>query len=132
MVWLNSKSPNYFITWTELAQAFLSKYFSPGKSAKLRNDITCFNQYDGESLYEAWERYKDLQRRCPHHGLLEWLIIQTFYNGLTHAVRITLDAAAGGTLMGKSSEDAHELIEEMASNNYQWSNDRGMPMQRKA
>ena len=34
--------------------------------------------------------------------------------------------------MGKSSEEAHELIEEMASNNYQWSNDRGMPMQKKA
>ena len=28
MVWLNSKSPNSFTTWIELAQAFLSKYFS--------------------------------------------------------------------------------------------------------
>ena len=39
--------------------------------------------------------------------------LQIFYNGLIHAVRITLDAAAGGTLMGKSLEDAHALIEDM-------------------
>ncbi|XP_052188365.1 uncharacterized protein LOC127798771 [Diospyros lotus] len=29
--------------------------------------------------------------------------------------------------MGKSTEDAYELLEEMASNNYQWSTERGMP-----
>lgn len=29
--------------------------------------------------------------------------------------------------MGKSIEEAYELLEAMASNNYQWSNDRGMP-----
>ena len=56
-------------------------------------------QLDGESLYEAWERYKDLQRKCPHYDLPDWLIVQTFYNGLTHSVRITIDATAGGALM---------------------------------
>ncbi|XP_038976409.1 uncharacterized protein LOC113461320 [Phoenix dactylifera] len=125
--WLNSKAPNSFTTWNALSQAFLSKYFPPGKTAKLRNDITSFAQFDGESLYEAWERFKDLQRKCPHHGLPDWLIVQTFYNGLTHSVRITIDAAAGGTLMSKSTEEAYELLEEMASNNYQWSNERCMP-----
>ncbi|XP_052172253.1 uncharacterized protein LOC127788182 [Diospyros lotus] len=126
-VWLNSKAPNSFTTWVDVSQAFLSKYFPPGKTAKLRNDITSFVQFDGESLYEAWERFKELQRRCPHHGLPDWLIVQTFYNGLSHSVRITIDAAAGGALMGKSTEDAYELLEEMASNNYQWSTERGMP-----
>jgi len=44
------------------SKAFLSKYFPPGKTAKLRAEITPFIQRDGESLYEARERYKDLQR----------------------------------------------------------------------
>jgi len=74
-VWLNLKAPNSFTTWTVVSQAFLSKYFPPGKTAKLRNDITSFVQLDGESLYEAWERFKKLQRRCPHHGLPDWLIV---------------------------------------------------------
>ncbi|XP_052177527.1 uncharacterized protein LOC127791584 [Diospyros lotus] len=126
-VWLNSKAPNSFTTWAAVSQAFLSKYFPPGKTAKLRNDITSFVQFDGESLYEASERFKELQRRCPHYGLPNSLIVQTFYNGLSHLVRITIDAVARGALMGKSTEDACELLEEMASNNYQWSTERGMP-----
>lgn len=46
-------------TWEKLAQKFLAKYFSPAKMAELINDITSFSQFEGESLYEAWERYKD-------------------------------------------------------------------------
>ena len=59
-VWLNSLPLGIITTWEELAQKFLAKYFPPAKTAKLRNDITTFIQFEGESLYEAWERYKDL------------------------------------------------------------------------
>jgi len=38
-----------------------------------------------------------------------------------------IDAAAGGTLMSKIEEEAYNLIEEMALNNYQWSNEQGQP-----
>ncbi|XP_057247487.1 uncharacterized protein LOC125492826 [Beta vulgaris subsp. vulgaris] len=126
-MWLKSNPPNSFTTWVTLSQAFLSKYFSQGKTAKFRNNITSFAQYDGESLYEAWERFKDLQRKCPHHGVPDWLLVQTFYNGLNESVRITIDAAAGGAIMGKTTEVANRLLEEMASNNYHWSNNRGKP-----
>ena len=60
--WLQNEEPNTFATWDALSKAFLSKYFPPGKTAKLRADITSFAQLRGESLYEAWERFKDLQR----------------------------------------------------------------------
>ena len=125
--WLQNEEPNSFTTWDALSRAFLSKYFPPGKTAKLRAEITSFAQRDGESLYEAWERYKDLQRQCPHHAVPDWLLIQTFYNGLEQSVRISIDAAAGGALMGKSIDAAKALLEEMASNNYHWSSDRATP-----
>ncbi|XP_027156543.1 uncharacterized protein LOC113757463 [Coffea eugenioides] len=80
---------------------------------------------EGETLYEVWERYRELQRRCPHHGLPDWLVVQTFYNGLTYLTKTHVDAAAGGALMGKKVEEAQQLIEEMAANNYQWANERG-------
>ena len=57
---VNSLPLDLITTWEELAQKFLAKYFPPAKTAKLRNDITTFVQLEGESLYEAWERYKDL------------------------------------------------------------------------
>jgi len=54
----------------------------------------------------------------------DWLLDQTFYNGLEQSVKISVDAIAGGALMGKSIEVAKTLLEEMASNNYHWSSER--------
>jgi len=31
-------------------------------------------------------------RACPHHGLEQWLIIHTFYNGVLYNTRMTIDA----------------------------------------
>ena len=36
---------------------------------------------------------------CPHHGMDEWLVLQSFYNGLTITSRAHLDAAAGGAFL---------------------------------
>jgi len=46
--WLQNKEPNSFTAWDDLSKAFLSKYFPPGETAKLRIDITSFLQQDGE------------------------------------------------------------------------------------
>ncbi|XP_073056873.1 uncharacterized protein [Primulina eburnea] len=79
----------------ELATKFLSKYFPPAKSAQLKIEISTFRQTDFEQLYEAWERYKELLRRCPNHGFEDWVQIELFYNGLNGQTRTTVDAAAG-------------------------------------
>jgi hypothetical protein len=63
-------------------------------------------------------------RLYPHHGLEQWLILQTFYKGLTHQTRAYVDSAAGGGIMNKTLEEAFELIESMASHHFQWSSDR--------
>ena len=68
------KSPEFFYN-IDCSDTSVLKYFPPGKIVKLRNDITNFIQLTDESLYEAWERYRDLQRKCPHHGLPDWLIV---------------------------------------------------------
>jgi len=58
--WLLNSNANSFTTWKALSKAFLCKYFPLGKMAKLQNDITSFFQAEGESLYEVWERFKEL------------------------------------------------------------------------
>ena len=68
-----------------------------------------------------------IRDRCPHHGVPNWLPIQTFYNGLEWSVKISVDAAAGGALMGKSIEATKALLEEMASNNHHWASERAAP-----
>ncbi|GJS43707.1 hypothetical protein Tco_0568750 [Tanacetum coccineum] len=42
-------------------------------TAKLRNDILMFQKHHGESLSEAWTRFKDLLQKVPHHGIDLWL-----------------------------------------------------------
>ena len=103
-----------------MANKFLTKYFPPSKVTKLRGDLTTFTQLESESIYEAWERYKGLIRKVPHHRLLARLEIQLFYNELNPNTKMIIDAAAGGAFMGKERDEAYVLLEEMASNSYQW------------
>ncbi|KAK1423118.1 hypothetical protein QVD17_18413 [Tagetes erecta] len=69
--WLNSLSPGSITTWDDLTQKFINKFFPPSKTARLRGLIYSFRQEAGESFYDAWERFKELLRKCPHHGLEE-------------------------------------------------------------
>jgi hypothetical protein len=53
----------------------------------------------------------------------EWFIIQSLYHGLIHIAREHIDAAAGGSFFAFSIEEAHKLIEKMASNQ-SWDDER--------
>ncbi|GKC02711.1 hypothetical protein Tco_0994321 [Tanacetum coccineum] len=44
-----------------------------GRTVKLGNDILTFQQHHGESLSEAWTRFKDLLQKVPHHDIDLWL-----------------------------------------------------------
>jgi len=122
--WFHSLEIGSITSWHQMRQAFLARFFPYSKTFQLRNQITQFTQKDGESLYDAWERFKEMLRLCPHHGLEKWLIIHTFYNGLLHTTKIYVDAAAGGALMNKSYTGAYALIEDMAQNHYLWTYER--------
>ena len=104
----------------------MAKYFPPSKFARLRNEINCFQQKEGETLLEALGRYKELLRKCPQHGISEIQQVSIFYNGVKPSTRMLIDASAGGSLSTKTAEEAMELIEVMASNECLVS-ERGMP-----
>ena len=53
-----------------------------------------------------------------------WDLVQSFYKGVNHTVRVNIDAAAGGTIISKTLEDALDLFEEMANTQSLWSNKR--------
>ncbi|KAL3520159.1 hypothetical protein ACH5RR_018308 [Cinchona calisaya] len=116
--WLQSHAQGIFTTWNQLAQEFLAKYFPPARTVKLRNEITSFKQDVGESLGEAWERFKELLRKCPHHAIPLWLQVQTFYNCLLQVTKFIVDASAEGSISYKIPEEAQELLIRMAYNHY--------------
>ncbi|GJR78097.1 reverse transcriptase domain-containing protein [Tanacetum coccineum] len=55
-----------------------------------------FQQRFDESFYEAWDRFNDLLRACPHHGFSELHQLDTFYNALNANDQDSLNSAAGG------------------------------------
>jgi len=67
--WFHSLEVGSITSWDQMRRAFLARFFPPSKIAKLRDQITWFNQKDGESLYDALEHFKEMLRICPHHGL---------------------------------------------------------------
>ena len=111
-------------SWDQMRRAFLARFFPPSKTAQLRAKLYQFAQKDGESLYDAWENFKEMLRLCPHHGLEKWVSIHTFYNGLTCMAKITVDAAAGGALMNKDLKTTYALLEDMALNQYYLTNEK--------
>jgi hypothetical protein len=81
-------------TWEECSTTFLSKIFPTGKTNALRGKITNFHQQKRESIPRAWERLQEYIADCPHHGIKEWMLLQSFYHGLNQKAPEHLDAAA--------------------------------------
>ncbi|GJZ84299.1 hypothetical protein Tco_0649638 [Tanacetum coccineum] len=73
-----------------------------------------FQQHQGESLSEAWTRFKDLLQKVPHHGIDLWLQIQIFYDHVNPITRRTIKQASGGKLHDKNDEESWALLEDLA------------------
>ncbi|GJV90460.1 hypothetical protein Tco_1538273 [Tanacetum coccineum] len=71
-----------------------------------------FQQHQGESLYDAWTRFKNLIQRVPHHGLNLWSLAQFFYDHVNRYTQIDIDYAPYGNLRRLSAEEAWETIED--------------------
>ncbi|MDV3194106.1 MAG: hypothetical protein Q8835_03650, partial [Sweet potato little leaf phytoplasma] len=51
--------------------------------------------------------------------------METFYNGLNGATPGMVDASTGGTLLAKTFNEAHEILERISTNSCQWLDVRG-------
>ncbi|GJS32162.1 zinc finger, CCHC-type containing protein [Tanacetum coccineum] len=98
----------------DLTTHFLAQFFLPGRTIKLRNDILMFQQHHGESLFEAWTRFKDLLLKFPRHGIDLWLQIKIFYDHVSFLLKREIDHVAGGKLRDKNAEESWEIIENLA------------------
>ncbi|GJR49641.1 reverse transcriptase domain-containing protein [Tanacetum coccineum] len=94
-IWLEKEPPRSILTWDDLVSKFINKFFPPSKTTNLRNEITRFQQKFDETFYEAWDRFNDLLRGCPHHGFSELHQLDTFYNALNSNDQDSLNSAAG-------------------------------------
>nr|GFB47336.1 reverse transcriptase domain-containing protein [Tanacetum cinerariifolium] len=88
------------------------------KTTYLRNEITNFLQKSNVTFNEAWERFKDLLRQCPHHGFSELHQLDTFNNALNPNDQDALDSAAGGNFLDKIPRKCLSIIESKSKVRY--------------
>ncbi|GKB59126.1 reverse transcriptase domain-containing protein [Tanacetum coccineum] len=98
-IWLDKEPSRSILTWDDLVSKFINHFFPPLKTTNLQNEISNFQQRFDESLYEAWDHFKDLLRACPHHSFTKLHQLDTFYNGLNPSDQDSLNSAAGGNLL---------------------------------
>ncbi|GJS95073.1 reverse transcriptase domain-containing protein [Tanacetum coccineum] len=110
-IWLEKEPPRSIETWDDLVSKFINKFFPPSKTTNLRNEITRFQQKFDETFYEAWDRFNDLLRGCPHHGFSELHQLDTFYNSLNSIDQDSLNSAAGGNFLDKMPRECLKIIE---------------------
>ncbi|CAM8943835.1 unnamed protein product [Rhodiola kirilowii] len=125
--WLWSHDASTFTTWDELAQAFLLQYFPPAKTQRLKNLINSFEKGEDETFYEAWERFKELQRECPHHNIDKPTFIQIFYQGMDPESKRQMDQAATGAFMELHPTNRGAIIDKISRNSHHWGSNRSFP-----
>ncbi|GJV56781.1 reverse transcriptase domain-containing protein [Tanacetum coccineum] len=97
---------------TIFVSKFINKFHPPSSNVtNLRNEITRFQQKFDETFYEAWDRFNDLLRGCPHHGFSELHQLDTFYNALNSNDQDSLNSAAGGNFLDKMPRECLKIIE---------------------
>nr|GFB70598.1 reverse transcriptase domain-containing protein [Tanacetum cinerariifolium] len=109
-IWLEKEPSRSILTWDDLVSKFINQFFPPSKTKNLRNEITRFQQRFDESFYEAWDRFNDLLRACPHHGFSELHQLDTFYNALNVNDQDSLNSAAGGNYLDKMPRECLKII----------------------
>ncbi|GJW75498.1 retrovirus-related pol polyprotein from transposon TNT 1-94 [Tanacetum coccineum] len=84
-------------------------------------EINNLQQELDESLYQAWERFKELLMKCHQHYLTKIHEVILFYNGLDVPTRQILDSR--GAVLTKTAADAKTAIKEMAEYSQKWHNE---------
>ncbi|GKB67858.1 hypothetical protein Tco_0929270 [Tanacetum coccineum] len=70
-------------------------------------------------LKEAWERFKEMLRACPHHRFTELTQIDTFYNSLNEMIKTPLNfAQRWENLLSKTTREALNIIENKSKVRY--------------
>nr|GEW30199.1 DNA-directed DNA polymerase [Tanacetum cinerariifolium] len=87
-IWYEKEPPNSILTWDDL------------------------------TFGEACERFKEMLRACLHHGFSKLTQIDTFYNCLNEQDQDSLNAAAGGNLLSKTTREALKIIENKSKVRY--------------
>ena len=96
----------------------MSRFFPLALTAERRGEIIVFKKGEEESLYNTWERFKRLLKKCYMHGIDLTTQMDIFYHAMNYASKGIIDASCYGDFKRRNAEEARQLIEDLAKCNY--------------
>ncbi|XP_022030533.1 uncharacterized protein LOC110931448 [Helianthus annuus] len=84
------------------------------KTDDARDEIRSFRKLLSEPLHEAFTRFKELMRRCPHHQIEKWELVKCFVRVLDDTTWNRLESTSNGTLLSNHENDDWEFLERMS------------------
>nr|GEZ66216.1 hypothetical protein [Tanacetum cinerariifolium] len=102
--------PHAHIRWFNKITSMLKYKNVPHDTIKLMLFPFSLEGKFDETFSEAWDRFKDLLCRFPHHDFLELHQIDKFYNALTQSDQESLNAAAYGNLLNRTPRGSLTII----------------------
>ena len=112
--WFDSLPMGSVNTREELVEAYMSISFPPALTIERRGEIIVFKQGEEESLYNAWERFKRLLKRCPMHGIDLTTQMDILYHAMNYTSKGIIDAFFYGASKRRSAEEVRHVIEDLA------------------
>ncbi|KAK4483190.1 hypothetical protein RD792_010370 [Penstemon davidsonii] len=102
-----------------------SSTFSVGDSLSYTNSKESkISMVDESSIVQQWVESVDSMFSWDGFNELDHQFLLNFQEQGRGQIRTILDAAAGGTFLGKTYTDAYDVLERMTYNNYQWASER--------
>src|SRR3954466_10726926 len=124
--WFYSLPAASITTWQEMETAFLNEYFPASVFIRKRYDIVNFKKKEGESLGDAYKRFKRCLTACPTHNMDATEQMQNFVNGLRLKTKQLIDTAVGGSTNFTTATVMKKIIEAIAANEHLELYDRTM------
>ena len=116
--WFDSLPVGSVNTGEELVKAYMSISFPPALTVERRGEIIVFKQGEEESLYNAWERFKRLLKRCLMHGIDLTTQMDILYHAMNYTSKGIIFASCYGASKRRSVEEVRHVIEDLAKCNY--------------
>ncbi len=118
--WYNNLPAFSVRNWQQMKQVFFEKFFPASRTMAIQQQIQNFRLKPNETFYTAWERFKDLQVACPHHGHEPWQLVKFFYYPLPPQMKQLISSMCPGDFQSRNATEALAFFEQLADDVKSW------------
>ncbi|KAD4586290.1 hypothetical protein E3N88_23891 [Mikania micrantha] len=113
--WFSTLPAASIFTWEEMQQQFLIEFYTMKKTTKAQAAIRNFKQKGEQLFHKAFTRFKDMLRKCPHHGINMWELLVAFYDGMSSEDIRDINSQSNGTFLYNHVQVDWDMLEQMST-----------------